>query len=318
MQQISPSAVPTLKFASMGGWAWNTSALSGNDLLVSIAAHWAKRGVEVLSDQHMNDPSFNATAAAAASYVAMQADLRRRGSPLRMFIGEEDCAEDKRLPNDGYCHSHTRALSHALLTATTARLGSDFIVGQAPCDQFGASGLQEVWPQAQVEFNNRGVLEQPPALANRMIAQQYMRFNDSSLHVLDVSPSSFTDDSDNNQILDLLFLTAPTRTLMLRAVNTRQAAASVEVSISGDAAHCEKAAQSPPLKCIVLACAERAVNCWTAPDACSPKPLPTVPTFAAGQLEELYEDTQLRSCGTMKLSVPPLSFTVCHASAPSR
>ena len=65
-----------------------------------------------------------------------------------MFIGEEDCARDKRLPNDPYCHSHTRALSHALLSATTARLGEDFIVGQCPCDQFGATGLQEVWPQA--------------------------------------------------------------------------------------------------------------------------------------------------------------------------
>ena len=86
--------------------------------------------------------------AVAQSYVAMQADLRKRGSPLRMFIGEEDCARDKRLPNDGYCHSHTRALSHALLSATTARLGEDFIVGQCPCDQFGATGLQEVWPQA--------------------------------------------------------------------------------------------------------------------------------------------------------------------------
>ena len=166
--------------------------------------------------------------------------------------------------------------------------------------------------QAQVEFSNRAVLEQPPALANRMIAGQFLGANATTLNVLGSTPDAITDSSDNNQILDLVFLSPPGEAgaLMLRAVNTRQAAATVEVTVSGEAGHCARLEAGPALNCSTMACGARAVNSWDAPRTCSPKPLPTAPAFAAHGTAGEDEEGE-RSCGVLRLSLPPLSFTVC-------
>ena len=168
--------------------------------------------------------------------------------------------------------------------------------------------------QAQVEFSNRAVLEQPPALANRMIAGQFLGANATTLNVLGSTPAAITDSSDNNQILDLVFLSPPGEAgaLMLRAVNTRETAATVEVTVSGEAGHCARLLEAgPALNCSTMACGARAVNSWDAPRACSPKPLPTAPAFSAAHSAAGEDEDGERSCGVLRLSLPPLSFTVC-------
>ena len=165
-----------------------------------------------------------------------------------------------------------------------------------------------------MEFSNRAVLEQPPALANRMIAGQFLGANATTLAVLGSTPEAITDPSDNNQILDLVFLSSPGEAgaLMLRAVNTRQAAATVEVTVSGEAGHCARLGAGPALNCSTMACGARAVNSWDAPRACSPKPLPTAPAFSAAHSAAGEGEEGERSCGVLRLSLPPLSFTVCN------
>ena len=164
-----------------------------------------------------------------------------------------------------------------------------------------------------MEFSNRAVLEQPPALANRMIAGQFLGANATTLNVLGSTPDAITDSSDNNQILDLVFLSPPGEAaLMLRAVNTRQTAATVEVTVSGEAGHCARLLEAgPALNCSTMACGARAVNSWDAPRACSPRPLPTAPAFSAAHSAAGEDEDGERSCGVLRLSLPPLSFTVC-------
>ena len=172
-----------------------------------------------------------------------------------------------------------------------------------------------------MEFSNRGVLEQPPAFANMMIAQQYLRDNASLLHVLESSPLAITDSDDNNQILDLLFLASPqsgntsataTGSIMLRAVNTRKSAVTVDVSLRGGAVHCKLLAENLPLDCVTLACTDQAVNSWSSPGVCRPKPLPVLPVFTTA--EHSGTTHAQHSCGVLTLSVPPLSFTVCSTT----
>eukprot|EP01047_Picozoa_sp_COSAG01_P042154 COSAG01_NODE_3664_length_5814_cov_15.571829_9_plen_131_part_00 len=82
---LNRSAVPLLKFGSMGGSEWLANPASANRLLIQIAAHWAHQGVEILTDQHLNDGGLNLTKSVAQSFVLMQADLQGHGSPMRMY-----------------------------------------------------------------------------------------------------------------------------------------------------------------------------------------------------------------------------------------
>ena len=99
-------------------------------------------------------------------------------------------------------------------------------------------------------------------------------------------------------------------TLMLRLVNTRLSAATVDVSVRGEAAHCELLAEGLPFDCVTMACADQAVNSWSSPGLCRPKPLSVVPIFTSDPSGTTHAQ---RSCGVLAVSVQPLSFTVCTA-----
>ena len=266
----------------------------------------------MLSDQHLNDVTFAGTAAMVELYAAMKTELARLGAPVKMYIGEEDCSKDKRTPNDAFCHSQTRALAHSLLSNGLARLGSDFVVGQAPCDQFGAHGRQVVWPQAQLEFTASTVLWQPPALAQQMLAAPFIRVGTGphpaapKLEVLAVAPALFTVSGDNESIVDVLALRRPppgwpvprsgsSPALVIRMVNTHTGPAAVELQFPSEVGFL-----APLTSCTTLACDPLAVNTLDSPAACSPQALPTGATRWHGSV--------------LNAVLPASSFTMCDLS----
>ena len=211
-----------------------------------------------------------------------------------MYVGEEDCAADKNEANDLFCHAHWRGLTHAFLNSGLARLGS-FVNGNGPCNTFGATGRQERWPQALYEFSKGGVLKQPPALIQAMLAESFGRA--TSLEVIGSSPERFTSRSDNTSVLDLLVLkNIRENSLSLRIVNSFAQPANMSVRLP------PQAAEAPNVyDCIYLACDLNAVNSWQRPHACYPEAMPNDVPGARRQPQN----------GVLSMTVPAFSFTVC-------
>ena len=160
-----------------------------------------------------------------------------------------------------------------------------------------------MWPQAQVEFSSTGVLEQPPALAQRMIGRQYTQHNATKLHVLASNPQALVSD-DNGSLVDMLALVAPgSGALMLRVVNTNAAPQALSVTTHGGGLVCSLAAVSG-LVCDTLACGPLEVNTWSNATACAPRPLDVAINHTATP----------QTCATISLTVPPFSFTTCSSS----
>merc|ERR1712194_823041 len=127
------------------------------------------------------------------------------------------------------------------------------------------------------------------------IADSYIKFNATSLSVVSVSPSSYTDH--NESIVDTLVLTDLNKeNIAIRFVNTRPSLVAVSVELVGS-----NAGTTAQFSCTTLACGESDVNTWTEPGCCSPKPLAHDDGSPDGG------DTSLA------LKLPPFSFSVCHS-----
>lgn len=73
-----------------------------------------------------------------------------KGAPqFKFFVGEENCATDKTVPNNPLCHGVGRALQHALYGNALHRMGNETCLGAASATLYGASGRQWEWPQVK-------------------------------------------------------------------------------------------------------------------------------------------------------------------------
>lgn len=173
-------AVGRLSFASMAGVIMMRDCNAAeNSAMAEIVRFWASRNVQVLSDQHIpaevGPSGFSQVFQTLANMSAMVADMlgpANNSSGFAFFVGEENCASDKNVPNSPLCHGLGRALLHALNGNGLHRHGSNTCLGVASATLYGASGRQFEWPQAGIEFTNREVLLQPPFWAKKMVGDR--------------------------------------------------------------------------------------------------------------------------------------------------
>ena len=310
--------VKQLQFGSMGDYDWQDkhNTKKAKALLITVAQFWQRKGVQLYSDQHMGGGIGPGQAAAAGqrtpfprdyslqvlrNYSSMRADIAKQGGGLKMYVGEEDCAADKNEANDAFCHAHWRGLTHALLNSGLARLGG-FVNGNGPCNTFGASGRQVRWPQAMYEFSKAGVLKQPPALIQGMLAESFGLA--SSLQVIGSSPERFSSRADNTSVLDLLVLkNVQENSLSLRVINSWPKPVNISLSLP------RQATDAPNVyDCTYLTCELTAVNSWQQPQACYPQ---VMPNDAPGSQRQPHN-------GVLTMTVPPFSFTVCISQPASK
>ena len=152
VREVAPQ-VTTLSFATMAGVMIETDCTpEENRILAEVVRFWGPKGVQILPDQHIAADSFAGALRTIANLSLMVDDMRRvkAANEFRFFVGEQNCAIDKRVPNSPLCHGIGRALVHALYSNALHRMGSDTCVGVASATLYGASGHQFMWPQAGI------------------------------------------------------------------------------------------------------------------------------------------------------------------------
>jgi hypothetical protein len=340
--------VGRLSFASMAGVIMERDCSAAENIaLARIVSFWADHQVQVLSDQHIpaevGPSGFSQVFQTMANMTAMVRDMRgpaKNASGFAFFVGEENCASDKRTPNDALCHGLGRALLHALNGNGLHRLGSETCLGAASATLYGASGRQFEWPQAGIEFTSSRVLLQPPFWVKQMVGESYRgavvhstpsSYNTSQCAVSTrVDPNSTTDGCD---IVDLLVLkpsasSASKTGLVLRVVSSLLTSINVSLTLTAkDATTTTPCSELSSLlgggstgmggwSCEVLACDANvsASNTLGNPSACVPRPWQGARWTTRGNASTVSAQggsTCVATEATVELSLPPYSFMVC-------
>lgn len=328
--------VGLLRFASMAGVIMERDCTpQENAALAALVKYWATRNVQLLSDQHIPSQSFGEVLQTIANITAMVDDMRgdKGATNFSFFVGEENCATEKTVPNNPLCHGIGRALQHALYGNALHRMGNNTCLGVASATLYGASGRQFEWPQAGIEFTPSAVLLQPPYLAKQMVGSSFRS------RVVQTTPTRFTSSgcvcnsstdcmASSCEVVDLLLLTgrdhqdadaaagASTSSMVIRMVSSANRSLQVALDLSTAEEHLisipagdvrtprvdlgSRWLSQSTWACETLACGSNltAANSLEHPAACSPRNLTTGATVG-------------EQSSVLLFSLPAFSFTVC-------